>query len=157
MLSTPDIIDQYSDLETLIEFQHFGGKSSFHGKIQTIQCHEDNSFVKTELSEMSESSVLIVDGKASQNCALLGDLLAQMAKDNGWSGIIINGLVRDIEILKDIDIGVMALGSCPRKSEKKNIGKRNLEIHINGISIKPGNWCYADQNGILISKEKLDI
>ena len=157
MLSTPDIIDQYPDLETLIEFKNFGGTRSFHGEIQTIQCHEDNSFVKKELSKMSDSGVLVVDGNASKNCALLGDLLAEMAKENGWSGIIINGLVRDIEILKDIDIGVMALGSCPRKSEKKNIGERNLEIHINGISIKPGNWCYADENGILISKEKLDI
>jgi len=157
MLSTPDIIDQYSDLKTLIEFKHFGGRRSFHGEIQTIECHEDNSFVKKELGESSDSGVLIVDGKASKNCALLGDLLAQMAKDNGWSGIIINGLVRDIEILKDIDIGVMALGSCPRKSDKNNIGERNLEIQIDGISIKPGNWCYADENGILISEQELQI
>ena len=157
MLSTPDIIDQYPDLKTLIEFKHFGGRRSFQGEIQTIECHEDNSFVKKELGESSDSGVLIVDGKASKNCALLGDLLAQMAKDNGWSGIIINGLVRDIEILKDIDIGVMALGSCPRKSDKNNIGERNLEIQIDGISIKPGNWCYADENGILISEQELQI
>ena len=157
MLSTPDIIDQYPYLKTLIEFKHLGGRRSFHGEIQTIECYEDNSFVKKELGESSDSGVLIVDGKASKNCALLGDLLAQMAKDNGWSGIIINGLVRDIEILKDIDIGVMALGSCPRKSEKNNIGERNLEIQVDGISIKPGNWCYADENGILISEQELQI
>jgi len=157
MLSTPDIIDQYPDLKTLIEFKHFGGRRSFHGEIQTIECYEDNSFVKKELGESSDAGVLIVDGKASKNCALLGDLLAQMAKDNGWSGIIINGLVRDIEILKDIDIGVMALGSCPRKSDKNNIGERNLEILVDGISIKPGNWCYADENGVLISEKELQI
>ena len=80
-----------------------------------------------------------------------------MAKDNGWSGIIINGFVRDVEILRGIDIGIMALGSCPRKSEKKNQGQSSLEININGIVINPGNWCYADENGVLISENKLEI
>ena len=157
MLSTPDILDTHPELETLIEFKHFGGEKSFQGEIQTIQCFEDNSFVKKELSKQSHSGVLIVDGEASKNCALLGDLLAQMAKDNGWSGIIINGFVRDIEILRGIDIGIMALGSCPRKSEKKNQGQSSLEIKINGIVINPGNWCYADENGVLISEKKLEI
>ena len=157
MLSTPDILDTHPDLETLIEFKHFGGKKSFQGEIQTIQCFEDNSFVKKELSKQSHSGVLIVDGDASKNCALLGDLLAQMAKDNGWSGIIINGFVRDIEILRGIDIGVMALGACPRKSEKKDQGMRNLGIEIDDVFIKPGYWCYSDENGVLISKLKLDL
>tara|TARA_B100000686_G_C16596671_1_gene866388 strand:+ start:303 stop:776 length:474 start_codon:yes stop_codon:yes gene_type:complete len=157
MLSTPDILDTYPELETLIEFRHFGGEKSFHGEIQTIRCFEDNSFVKKELSKKSDSGVLIVDGEASKNCALLGDLLAQMAKDNGWSGIIINGFVRDIEILRGIDIGIMALGSCPRKSEKKNQGQSSLEININGAVINPKNWCYADENGVLISEKKLEI
>tara|TARA_B100001996_G_scaffold37031_1_gene27391 strand:+ start:4624 stop:5097 length:474 start_codon:yes stop_codon:yes gene_type:complete len=157
MLSTPDILDNHPELETLIEFKHFGGEKSFHGEIQTIQCFEDNSFVKKELGKQSDSGVLIVDGNASKNCALLGDLLAQMAKDNGWSGIIINGLVRDIEILRGIGIGIMALGSCPRKSEKNDQGQRDLEININGIVINPGNWCYSDENGVLISRKKLDI
>ena len=120
MLSTPDIIDAYPESQTLTKFRHFGGKKAFHGEIQTIKCFEDNSFVKKELSKPSESGVLIVDGESSNNCALLGDLLAQMAKDNGWAGIIINGSVRDVEILRTIDIGVMALGACPRKSEKRD-------------------------------------
>ncbi|HJM71802.1 MAG TPA: ribonuclease E activity regulator RraA, partial [Gammaproteobacteria bacterium] len=142
---------------TLTKFRHFGGKKAFHGEIQTIKCFEDNSFVKKELSKPSESGVLIVDGESSNNCALLGDLLAQMAKDNGWAGIIINGYVRDIEILRAIDIGVMALGACPRKSEKRDQGMRNLNIEIDDVIIKPGYWCYADENGVLISKPKLDF
>ena len=157
MLSTPDIIDAYPESQTLTKFRHFGGKKAFHGEIQTIKCFEDNSFVKKELSKPSESGVLIVEGASSNNCALLGDLLAQMAKDNGWSGIIINGSVRDIEILRTIDIGVMALGACPRKSEKRDQGMRNLNIEIDDVMIKPGYWCYADENGVLISKPKLDF
>ena len=157
MLSTPDIIDAYPESQTLTKFRHFGGKKAFHGEIQTIKCFEDNSFVKKELSKPSESGVLIVDGESSSKCALLGDLLGQMAKDNGWSGIIINGSVRDIEILRTIDIGVMALGACPRKSEKRDQGMRNLNIEIDDVMIKPGYWCYADENGVLISKPKLDF
>ena len=157
MLSTPDIIDAYPESQTLTKFRHFGGKKAFHGEIQTIKCFEDNSFVKKELSKPSESGVLIVEGASSSKCALLGDLLGQMAKDNGWSGIIINGSVRDIEILRTIDIGVMALGACPRKSEKRDQGMRNLNIEIDDVMIKPGYWCYADENGVLISKPKLDF
>ena len=157
MLSTPDIIDGYPELKVLAKFKHFGGKKIFHGEVQTVKCFEDNSYVKKELSNPSESGVLIVDGEGSENCALLGDLLAQMGKDNGWSGIVINGFVRDIEILRGIEIGVMALGSCPRKSDKKNQGMRNLNIEIDDVMIKPGYWCYADENGVLISKPKLDF
>ena len=157
MLSTPDIIDSYPDLKTLIDFQHFGGEKAFHGRVKTVKCFEDNSFVKKVLSNPSDSEVLIVDGGSSKHCALLGDLLAQMAKNNGWSGIIINGYVRDIEILRNIEIGVMAMGSCPRKSEKKNQGDKDVEISINEIMINPGNWCYADENGVLISERELKI
>ena len=157
MLSTPDIIDSYPDLKTLIDFQHFGGEKAFHGRVKTVKCFEDNSFVKKVLSNPSDSEVLIVDGGRSKHCALLGDLLAQMAKNNGWSGIIINGYVRDIEILRDIEIGVMAMGSCPRKSEKKDQGDKDVEISINDITINPGNWCYADENGVLISERELKI
>ena len=155
MLSTPDIIDLYPDLDTLVDFQHFGAEKVFYGRVRTVRCFEDNSFVKKVLSNPSDSEVLIVDGGQSKNCALLGDLLAQMAKDNGWSGIIINGYVRDIEILRNIKIGVMALGSCPRKSEKNNRGGKDLKININDTMINSGNWCYADENGILISEKEL--
>jgi len=157
MLSTPDIIDSHPDLKTLIDFQHFGGEKAFHGRVKTVRCFEDNSFVKKVLSNPSDSEVLIVDGGRSRHCALLGDLLAQMAKNNGWSGIIINGYVRDIEILRNIEIGVMAMGSCPRKSEKKDQGDKDVEISINDITINPGNWCYADENGVLISERELKI
>ena len=93
--------------------------------------------------------------KKSQKVALLGDNIASMAKNNGWTGIIIDGYVRDIELLKKINIGVMALGSNPRKSKKENKGEINIDIRINNAIIKQGNWLYADLNGIIISPKKL--
>ena len=97
------------------------------------------------------------DGKKSRKVALLGDNIALMAKRNGWSGIIVDGCVRDVEILTDIDIGIMAIGSCPKKSKKENKGESNVTISINNVQVSPRNWIYADLNGILVSDDKLSL
>ena len=99
----------------------------------------------------------MVSGKKSNKVALLGDMIASMASENGWSGIIIDGYVRDIEILRNIDIGIMALGSCPRKSRKEGKGEIDGIIMIDDIAVKPKQWLYADINGIIISKLSLKL
>ena len=155
MISTPDINDKYPDTEVITDFNHFGAVSSFFGQISTVECFEDNSLIKEKLSEKSDGGVLVVSAKKSKKVALLGDMIASMALKNGWSGIIIDGYVRDIEILRNIDIGIMALGSCPRRSRKEGKGEVDGIIMIDGIAIKPRQWLYADINGIVISKKSL--
>ena len=155
MISTPDINDKYPNTEVITDFNHFGAVSSFFGQISTVECFEDNSLVKEKLSEKSDGGVLVVSGNKSKKVALLGDMIASMALKNGWSGIIIDGYVRDIEILRNIDIGIMALGSCPRRSRKEGKGEVDGIIMIDGIAIKPRQWLYADINGIVISKKSL--
>ena len=157
MISTPDINDKYPDTEVITDFNHYGAVTSFFGEISTVECFEDNSFVKKKLSEKSDGGVLVVSGKKSKKVALLGDMIASMAKENGWSGIIIDGYVRDIEILRNIDIGIMALGSCPRKSRKEGKGEVDGIIMIDDIAVKPKQWLYADINGILISAGNLEL
>ena len=157
MISTPDINDKYPDTGVITNFIHYGAVTSFFGEISTVECFEDNSLVKKKLSEKSDGGVLVVSGKKSKKVALLGDMIASMAKENGWSGIIIDGYVRDIEILKNINIGIMALGSCPRKSKKAGQGKIDEVLIIDEITVKPKNWLYADINGILISAGKLEL
>jgi regulator of ribonuclease activity A len=130
---------------------------NFSGPVSTVDCFEDNSFVKKKLSEKNEGGILVVCGKKSSKVALLGDMIATMAIENGWSGIVINGYVRDIEILRELEIGVMALGTCPRKSKKENKGKIDTILTINSVIVQPGNWLYADANGILIAKTRLDL
>ena len=100
--------------------------------------------------------VLVVDGGASLRYALLGDMLAEAAMQNNWAGIIIHGAVRDTEILNSLSFSVKALGSCPRKSVKKDEGQLNIPIHIENTAIHPDNWVYADSDGIIVSKYKLD-
>ena len=101
---------------------------------------------------------MLVDGNAkSENVALLGDNLAALAEKNNWKGIIVNGRIRDAEIISEMDIAVFALGTCPRKSSKKNQGDKDIELSIDGLTLKPDDWVYADINGILISDSELKI
>jgi regulator of ribonuclease activity A len=157
MNSTPDINDKFPETNVITDFLHFGAVKNFSGPVSTVDCFEDNSFVKKKLSEKNEGGILVVCGKKSCKVALLGDMIATMAIENGWSGIVINGYVRDIEILRELEIGVMALGTCPRKSKKENKGKIDTILTINSVIVQPGNWLYADANGILIAKTRLDL
>ena len=156
-MNTPDLSDKYPDKDFLLDFQCFSKIKSMHGQISTVFCPDDNSFVREMLSENGHQKIMFIDGGKSKNVALLGDNLAALAIENNWSGIIVNGRIRDAEIISQLDVAIFALGTCPRKSSKKNQGKKNIELSIDGLTIKPGDWVYADINGILISDSELEI
>ena len=154
--STPDISDKYPDsLAINIQFRSFGEKEYFCGQVKTAQCPEDNSKVKEILSQDGSGQVLLVDGNGSSKVALLGDMIAKQAIENSWEGVIINGCVRDVEILKVLSLGIFAIGSCPVRSNKKNKGTLGKPIKIGGILVEEGSWIYADESGVLVSKVKL--
>ena len=143
MNSTPDISDKFPDLKFLnIQFKSFGAINFFYGQIVTAICPEDNSKIKKILNEPGNKKVLIVDGQASFKVALLGDLIADAAVKNNWSGVIINGCVRDVEILKNIELGILAIV---------------VDIRIGDIRISDGKWVYADKNGVIISENELEL
>ena len=156
-MNTPDLSDKYPDKDFLLDFQCFSKIKSMHGQISTVFCPDDNSFVREMLSENGHQKIMFIDGAKSKNVALLGDNLAALAIENNWSGIIVNGRIRDAEIISQLELAIFALGTCPRKSSKKNQGKKNIELLIDGLTIKPGDWVYADINGILISDSELKI
>jgi regulator of ribonuclease activity A len=138
-------------------FRPYGGRRKFYGEIVTIKCFEDNSLVKQTLAENGAEKVMVVDGGGSLRCALLGDMLAAMAAKNGWQGVLIFGCVRDVEILETIDIGVSALNSFPKKSEKRGLGEMNVPVHFAGADFLPGQYLYADENGIVVAEKKLGL
>ena len=154
---TADLCDEFSDKLNIIEpgFISYGGNIFFQGPISTVKCFEDNSKVRHQLSTPGNGRVLVVDAGGSRRCAMLGDILADMGVKNGWNGIIMNGLIRDSFEISQMPIGVMALGMHPEKSEKKNIGDIDTEISFSGVTFKPGDWVYADHDGIVLSKEQL--
>jgi regulator of ribonuclease activity A len=155
--SVPDLCDEFEDELDVLEpvFLDFGGREAFSGEIVTVKCFEDNSLVKETLAEPGAGRVLVVDGGGSLNCALLGDMLAAMAADNGWSGVVVNGCVRDVEITRDIDIGIRALAACPVRSEKRGEGHRDAAVWFAGAHIHAGHFLYADLNGIVIAQRAL--
>ena len=157
MMSTPDISDKFPELPCLIGLNSYGAKSVFEGEVVTVVCPNDNSLAKELISQKGNGKILFIDGNASKAVALLGDNLAQKALENNWSGIVVNGMVRDVEILRSIPLAIYARGSCPKKSNKNDAGNINVDVCIDGVDIKPSFWAYGDENGILISPAKLEL
>jgi regulator of ribonuclease activity A len=157
MMSTPDISDQFPELPFLVGLNSYGAKSVFEGEVVTVVCPNDNSLAKELISQKGNGKILFIDGNASKAVALLGDNLAQQALENNWSGIVVNGMVRDIEILRSIPLAIYARGSCPKKSNKNDAGNINVDVCIDGVDVKPTFWAYGDENGILISPAKLEL
>ncbi len=157
-IRTADLCDRFeSELEVCEPiFTDFGGRRSFHGRISTVQCFEDNSRVREALASPGEGRVLVVDGGGSQRCSLLGDKLAALAVANGWAGVLVSGCVRDVTKLAKLELGVRALSAMPRRSEKRGEGHRDVTLRFAGVSFTPGHWLYADEDGIVVGSRSLD-
>jgi regulator of ribonuclease activity A len=136
-------------------FRHFGGRPGFHGQIATLKLFEDNSFVRKALEQPGAGRVLVVDGGGSLRRALVGDQLAAMGAKNGWAGIVVYGCIRDSAAIATMDIGVAALATHPQKTDKKNVGDTDVAVTFGGVTFRPGEWLYADKDGILVADAAL--
>ncbi len=154
---TADLYDDYgTDLQVCEPmFNHYGGHTSFCGPITTIKCFEDNSVVGETLGLPGEGRVLVVDAGGSRRCAMLGDRLAQKGVDNGWAGVVMYGCIRDAEDIGAMALGVVALATIPRKSIKKGVGEKDLDVTFGGVTFRPGEWLYADLDGVIVAKKQL--
>ncbi len=156
--NTADLCDQFPDnveVATPIGFKNYGGDISFSGEICTIKCFEDNSFVRKALEQNGEGKVLVIDGGGSLRCALLGDMLADLAIKNKWNGVIVYGCIRDSGAIAKLPLGVKALETIPLKSNKRNEGQENITVRFAGIDFVPGHFVYTDEDGILVSAQNL--
>ncbi|MEQ8516965.1 MAG: ribonuclease E activity regulator RraA [Chromatocurvus sp.] len=155
-VSTPDLTDANPQAQALeLQWRSYGGIAGFSGPAVTIKCHEDNSLLKAAVSEPGEGRVLVVDGGGSLRRALLGDMLAETAARNGWSGFVIAGAVRDVDELAATAVGIKALGACPLRTDKRGEGQRDLAIVVGGVCVAPGDFIYADNNGVICSADAL--
>ena len=154
--NTADLCDKHSKIQIAEPiFNLYGKKKKFMGKIRTVIAIEDNSYVKELVNTKVDGDVMVIEGKGSTKCALLGDNLAKIASENGWSGFIINGCIRDSEIISSISIGIKALNTMPKKSNKNNVGEFKKDLNFAGVLFQEGNFLYSDSDGIIISEEKL--
>ncbi|EID56550.1 ribonuclease E activity regulator RraA [Saccharomonospora xinjiangensis] len=151
-LPTADLVDEHGDRLSVCDtqFRQFGGRRSFCGRVRTISCHEDNGLVRELLRTPGEGCVLVVDGGGSLHTALTGDLIAASAVENGWSGLVINGAVRDSAALATMPIGIKALGTNPRKSAKASRGAIDVPVGFGGVTFVPGDVLHADDDGVVL-------
>lgn len=154
---TTDICDDHSERLRIATplFQDYGGRKLFHGPVSTVKVFEDNSLVRQALEEAGAGRVLVVDGGGSMRCALLGDQLAELGHKNGWAGVIVYGCIRDSADIAGIDLGVKALTTHPLKSVKKGVGERDVPVTFAGITLRAGDYLYADEDGFVVADEKL--
>ncbi|MFE9693889.1 ribonuclease E activity regulator RraA [Micromonospora sp. NPDC005806] len=150
--TTADRYDRYGDALGSCDTQlrQFGAIRAFGGPAVTVRCFEDNALVKSIVSEPGEGRVLVVDGAGSLHTALMGDLIAGTAAQNGWAGVVINGAVRDVAALATLQIGIKALGTNPRKSAKTGAGERDVPVSFGDCVFTPGAEVYSDDDGIVV-------
>ncbi|MGA7205128.1 MAG: ribonuclease E activity regulator RraA [Specibacter sp.] len=152
--TTADLMDERSaELAAIpVQFRMFGTPSQFSGPARTVRCFQDNALLKSILATPGNGAVLVVDGGGSLETALMGDMIAQLAVDNGWSGVVINGAIRDSVVVNTLPLGVKALGTNPTKSGKAGTGESDVPLTLGQVSIRPGAMVYADADGILVER-----
>lgn len=157
-IRTTDLCDAHSEALRIMApiFLDYGGVRAFGGPVSTTKVFEDNSLVRAALEEPGEGRVLVVDGGGSMRCALLGDNLAALGRDNGWAGVVVYGCIRDSADIAAIAIGVKALNTHPLKSVKKGIGERDVPVTFAGVTVRPGDFLYADEDGVVLSDSPLE-
>ncbi len=150
--STADLVDDIGPAVRScdLQFTQFGGRAQFAGRISTVRCFQDNALLKSVLSEPGDGGVLVIDGDGSVHTSLVGDVVAELARSNGWAGLIVHGAVRDAATLRTLDVGIKALGTNPRKSTKTGAGERDIPVEFGGVTFAPGEIAYSDDDGIVI-------
>jgi regulator of ribonuclease activity A len=150
--STSDLVDEHGDGASvcLTPFVQYGARRQFAGPISTVRCHEDNVIVRRRVGEPGAGRVLVVDGGGSLRVALVGDMLAGLARDNGWAGLVINGCVRDVSALAGLDLGIKALAACPRPNVKLGDGESDVEVSFGGVTFTPEATLVSDEDGIVL-------
>ena len=153
----PDLCDEHGDKVKILDplFKDYGAEDVFWGEVVTVRCYEDNSRVRELVATPGTGKVLVVDGGGLLRRALMGDRLAELAVENGWEGGVINGAIRDAGAIGSMALGVKALSTCPMKTEKRGLGDVDVPVTFAGVTISPGDYLYADINGILVACEAL--
>ena len=155
---TADLCDNNREkkIEVLsAKFKNYGGLKEFSGQIVTLKLDKSNwQLLEMLRDEDGEGKIVVVDN-SEEFFGVVGDKLMAFAKKNNWKAIILNGYVRDIDETKNIDVGLFAIGTCPLRNFEKTQSKRDIELNFGGVNFNSGDYLYADNDGVIISKDKL--
>ena len=150
---TADLSDEHRDelQACALQLRSFGRRAAFSGPVSTVRCLDDNGLVRAAVGRPGAGRVLVVDGGGSLRTALVGDTVAGLAIANGWSGIVVHGAVRDVVGLAAMDLGVLALGTSPRRGERDGTGEVDRPVRFGGVVFRAGAMIYADEDGVLVA------
>ena len=156
-LATADLCDAHPGAVKVchIPFRGFGQTAAFHGPIRTLSVLDDNALVRQALERPGNGAVLVVNGGGSLKRALVGDNLAKLAIENGWAGIVVHGAIRDVAVINSMDVGVKALGTIPLRADRDAIGEIDIPTAFGGVIFTPGDWLYADADGVIVAAQRL--
>ena len=157
--NTSELCNMYADLIDVLEpiFSNYGGKSSFGGQVVTVKCFEHNGLISKVLEQDGTGKVLVIDGGGSTRRALIDISVAELAVDNGWEGIICYGSVRDVDAIEELELGIQGLVSIPVGATDEQVGESDVAINFAGVTFLPDDHIYADNTGIILSPDPLDI
>ena len=157
MMTLPDLSDKYPDQIQIgkLALKSYGRKGSISGEIYTVSCSDDNSIVKSVLSRDGQNKILVIDASGVSHASMVGDQIAESALNNNWAGIFVNGYVRDVEILRTLDLPIFARGSVAQKTDKQDHGFEDIMISFGSTIMHSGNWLYVDENGWIVADTKL--
>ena len=155
--ATADLCDAHTDVVKVCQtpFRSFGQVAAFHGPIRTLSVLDDNALVRQVLERPGQGAVLVVNGGGSLKRALVGDNLAKLAIDNGWAGIVVHGVIRDSGVIDSMGIGIKAMGVIPLRADRDAIGEIDIPTAFGGVIFTPGDWLYADEDGVVVSAQRL--
>jgi regulator of ribonuclease activity A len=156
-IKTADLCDAHGDKLTVAApiFRSFGARAAFAGEIATLRCFEDNKSMRDALNRGGAGKVLVIDGGGSLRTALVGGLIAALAVEKGWQGLVVNGCIRDSLEINGLALGVRALATSPTRPQKLVDGELDVPVTFASVTFRPGEWLYADEDGIVVTTERL--
>lgn len=159
MKNTSELCDLYPEEVSVVDpiFSNFGGRHSFCGQIMTVKCFESNGLLHELLSEDGANRVLLIDGGGSVRRALIDTTLAELAIENNWEGIIVYGSVRQVDDLAELNLGIQAISATPVRATSDSIGEIGVGVNFGGVTFYPDDYIYADNTGIILSENDLQV
>ena len=156
-IATADLCDAHPGVVKVCQtpFRSFGQVTAFHGPIRTLSVLDDNALVRQMLERPGQGAVLVVNGGGSLKRALVGDNLARLAIDNGWAGIIVHAAIRDTAVIAAMPVGIKAVGTIPLRADRDAIGELDIPTSFGGVIFTPGDWLYADADGVIVAPQRL--
>ena len=156
---TSELCDIYQEDVNVVEplFSNFGGRASFGGQIITVKWLGGEWLAEGVVGQGWRGGVLCVDGGGSVRGELGAAELAGLAVQNEWEGLVIYGAVRQVDDLEELDIGIQAMAAIPVGAAGEGIGESDVRVNFGGVTFFSGDHLYADNTGIILSEDPLDI